>query len=253
MNELSLFTGAGGGVLASKLLGWRTIGYVECEKYCREVIKQRIRDGILDAAPIFGDIRTFVRDGYAGSYQGMVDVLSAGFPCQPFSAAGKRLGADDSRNMWPATLDCIRTIRPRFCLLENVPGLVTSGYYGTILRGLAQGGYDARWRMLSAAELGASHRRDRLWILAYPKGERWHSESRNEDRNPRKILRQGLWGYTPREFCGKEFQRALKSIITRDDDGMAYRMDRLKATGNGQVPAVAATAWNLLTEGSQHE
>jgi DNA (cytosine-5)-methyltransferase 1 len=92
MNELSLFTGAGGGLLGSKLLGWRTIGYVEKEPYCQKVIVQRIADGLLDAAPVYGDIRRFINDGYAANYQGMVDVVSAGFPCQPFSVAGKREG-----------------------------------------------------------------------------------------------------------------------------------------------------------------
>ena len=75
MNELSLFSGAGLGILGGKLLGWTTIGYVEHEKYCQKVLKQRIADGILDAAPIFGDIKKFLSEGYAGAYTGMVDVL----------------------------------------------------------------------------------------------------------------------------------------------------------------------------------
>jgi len=80
LKELSLFTGAGGGLLGSKLLGWNTIGYVEWNEYCQRVIQARIQDGILDDAPIFGDIREFVREGYAGAYAGHVDVISAGFP-----------------------------------------------------------------------------------------------------------------------------------------------------------------------------
>jgi len=81
MKELSLFSGAGGGLLATKyLLGWETIGYVEWDEYCQQVLIQRIKDGYLDAAPIFGDINEFIKGGYAGSYQGMVDVISAGFP-----------------------------------------------------------------------------------------------------------------------------------------------------------------------------
>ena len=103
MNELSLFTGAGGGLLGTKLLGFRHIGYVEWDNYCQRIIAQRIIDGLLDNAPIFGDIRAFIGDGYAEAYQGMVDIITAGFPCQPFSVAGKRKGADDNRNMWPAT------------------------------------------------------------------------------------------------------------------------------------------------------
>ena len=88
MKELSLFSGAGGGVLGTKLLGWEAIGYVEYNEYCQQVIAQRIEDGFLDEAPIFSDVRAFLSEGYAESYQGMVDVVTAGFPCQPFSIAG---------------------------------------------------------------------------------------------------------------------------------------------------------------------
>jgi len=168
MRELSLFSGAGGGLLATKhLLGLETVGYVENNEYCQKVLRARIADGYLDAAPIFGDIRAFIRDGYAEAYSGLVDVVSGGFPCAPFSCAGKRAGEDDARNMWPATIDTIRIIRPRFCFLENVPGLLSSGYFGRILGDLAESGYNARWRVLSAAEVGAPHLRKRLWIVAY--------------------------------------------------------------------------------------
>ena len=386
MRELSLFTGAGGGVLGTKLLGWTTVGYVEYEPYCQQILRQRIEDGILDAAPIFGDIRTFHSEGYAEAYQGVVDVVTAGFPCQPFSTAGKRKGADDERNMWPATLGVIREVRPRFCLLENVSALVTCGYFGTILGGLAESGYDCRWRILSAAELGAPHKRDRLWIVAYPhregqlqqKGAQQEERRRAIDggesmadapgggfpiggRSPRetghahggnkrigwwaqdpadvphalsdgrrRILRQtgqgqdgpylrenadregtgdggdgppremadtdklydDGWGHGTSKDCG-EFKdpailRRCKSKEMGDPSGsgqpqrpglreeestehgrgrtsrtsegpvepelgrvaygMANRVDRLKAIGNGQVPAVAALAWQILTE-----
>ena len=166
MRELSLFSGAGGGLLGSHLLGWTPIGYVEWNSYCQRVIAARIRDGFLPAAPIFGDVRQFIQSGAASRYRGFVDVVTGGFPCQPFSVAGSQLGADDPRNMWPATIECIRIIRPRFALLENVPGLVTSGYFGAVLGDLAACGYDAKWRILSAAEMGAPHQRDRLWIRA---------------------------------------------------------------------------------------
>ena len=167
MNELSLFTGAGGGVLGSKILGWRTIGYVEYEKYCQEIIKQRIADGILDAAPIFGDIRKFISDGYAEQYHGIADLVTGGFPCQPFSVAGKQAGENDPRNMWPKTIECIRIIRPRFAFLENVPGLLSLDYFGRVLGDLSEAGYHAKWIVLGADDVGANHRRKRLWILAY--------------------------------------------------------------------------------------
>ena len=99
MNELSLFSGGGGGLLGTMLLGWRPIGYVEWNDYCQRIIAARIRDGYLPDAPIFSDIRAFIRDGYAASYQGMVDVITGGFPCQPFSNAGKRLGARPTQHV----------------------------------------------------------------------------------------------------------------------------------------------------------
>lgn len=159
--ELSLFSGIGGGLLGTRLLGWRTVCYVEKDEYCQQVLIQRIKDGYLDDAPIWDDVRTF--DGYP--WAGCVDVITAGFPCQPWSVAGKRKGAMDERNMWVDTVRIIREVRPKFCLLENVPGLLRSGYFETILKDLAESGYDARWKIISAAEMGAPHKRDRLWIV----------------------------------------------------------------------------------------
>ena len=167
MNGLSLFSGAGIGELALKhiLPDYRTVGYVEWDKYCQAVIRARIKDGILDDAPIFGDIRHF-NAAYASLYAGKVDWLSAGFPCQPFSVAGRRAGEADERNMWPATRDAICILRPRYVFLENVPALLTHGYIGQILRDLAKMGYDASWGIVSAADSGLPHLRERLWFLA---------------------------------------------------------------------------------------
>jgi DNA (cytosine-5)-methyltransferase 1 len=274
VRELSLFTGAGGGVLGSKLLGWKTIGYVEWNDYCQRVLKQRIEDGIFDRAPIFGDIRTFNSEGYAERYRGMVDVISAGFPCQPFSVAGKRLAENDERNMWPETRECIRTIRPRFALLENVPGLLSSGYFGTVLGELSEIGYDARWCVLSAADVGAPHKRERLWILAYAERLEWEAWSgrkrvqsekqkaiRSEFGNICKILPnydnsrlEGQWEISSRakseqyHTCNNSWW-ATEPELGRVANGVARRVDRLKAIGNGQVPAVVRAAWNILSEG----
>lgn len=169
MRELSLFSGCGGGLLASKLLGWRTLGYVEREAYRCRVLAQRISDGILENAPVYcGRVSEFVRGGYAESYKGLVDVLSAGFPCQPFTNSGKQLAAADERNAWPETLECIKTIQPPEIFLENVPGLLAGhGYFRTILQDLAGAGYNAAWACVGAENLGATHKRKRLWILAH--------------------------------------------------------------------------------------
>lgn len=169
LDYLSLFSGAGGGDLAGRLLGWRCRGHVEFNDYCQRVIRARQDDGHLDEAPIFGDVRSFISEGYADSYQGMVDCVVAAPPCQGFSVAGKQLAGEDPRNQWPSTVDVLRRVQPRFLLLENVTGLLSGshGYFGRILGDLASLGFNARWQVLSAADVGASHLRKRLWLVAY--------------------------------------------------------------------------------------
>ena len=87
MNELSLFTGSGGGILGTKLLGFKHIGYVEINEFNQKIIAQRIRDGYIDNAPIFNDIKTFISDGYCELYKGITDIVTGGFPCQDISVA----------------------------------------------------------------------------------------------------------------------------------------------------------------------
>lgn len=166
MNELSLFSGAGGGLLATKhMLGWRTIGYVEIDDYCQRVLAQRIKDGLLDNAPIFSDIRAFLSEGYAEQYRGVADVITAGFPCQPFSVAGQQKGEKDERNLWPETRDTISVVRPQYVLLENVPGLLSHRYIWTILSEITALGYDCRWGVISAKDCRAPHLRKRWWCV----------------------------------------------------------------------------------------
>lgn len=255
MRELSLFSGGGGGVYGSKLLEWKTIGYVEYDDYCQRIIAQRIRDGIFDSAPIFGDIRTFAAL-HASSYRGLVDVVTAGFPCQPFSTAGKQRGSDDERNMWPATLEVIRAVRPKCALLENVPGLLGKHrYFETILKDLSEAGYDARWVCLSAAEVGAPHKRERLWIMCTDtnRSEKFlvNAESNglaalHSSRCGKKGADARIPAQSRRAGCGNYQWWATEPDVGRVADGVASRRDRLKSLGNGQVPAVFAEAWRIL-------
>ena len=245
MNELSLFSGAGGGLLGTKLLGWRSVGYVENNTYCQQILAQRIEDGFLDEAPIFGDIDDFIESGAAKKYKGYVDVVTAGFPCQPFSVAGKKKGQDDERNKWPQTIQCIRDVGCRIALLENVPGLLNSGYFPEILRSLAEAGFDARWTVLGADDVGAPHRRKRLWILA--DSSRLGMERSGTDWEQESPVPSG--SEVPR--CDGTGSRTkdwpTEPDIRRVAHGVAHRVDRLKAIGNGQVPRVVATAWEILT------
>ena len=247
MNELSLFTGIGGGVLGTKLLGWRTVGYVEINEYCQKIISQRIKDGIFDDAPIFGDIREFIDQGYAAAYQGLVDVITAGFPCQPFSLAGSKRGQHDDRNLWPETIEVVRQVEPRYVFLENVPGLLSFEYFGTILGDLSESGYDARWKTISAAEVGAPHRRDRVWIVA-------HSHFQPDTEAIETLLSERTWTRSSWNnadclFGGKKSSVPgvlSESDVCREAHGVPYRIQRLKALGNAQVPAVVRTVWEIL-------
>jgi len=202
MNELSLFTGAGGGLLGSILLGWTTIGAVEYEEYPCKVLEARQRDGILDAFPIWNmDIREF-NQRVAEKYRGVAEIITAGFPCQPFSVAGQRKGEQDKRNMWPYTIECLRIIQPRYAYLENVPGLLATGYIRRIYGDLAEAGYNARWCVLGADDVGAPHRRKRWWLLANSvndSSERRRGQDRETD-SIQEINRQ--------EICTREFSGA---------------------------------------------
>ncbi len=249
MNELALFAGAGGGLLASKwLLGWRTICYVENAEYPVKILQARIRDGLLDDAPIWDDVRTF--DGRP--WRGCVDIIAAGFPCQPFSSVGNKLAGNDDKNLWPDTIRVIRQVRPEWCLLENVSGLLFQGggYFGTILRDLAESGYDASWRVLSAAEMGAPHKRDRLFVVAHTvSGESRVSiePGQCEDASTGSTDCRGhtAQGWDP---TSKPTWWDAEPRVGRMVDGVASGVDRFKAVGNGQVPFAVAAAWHLLTD-----
>jgi site-specific DNA-cytosine methylase len=167
MNELALFAGAGGGILGGHLLGWRTVCAVEWEAYPASVLCARQNDGILPPFPIWDDVQTF--DGRP--WRGIVDVISGGFPCQDISAAGKGTGIDGERSgMWGEMARVICEVRPRFVFVENSPMLTSRGL-GRVLGDLASMGFDARWGVLGAADVGANHQRDRIWIVAKSNGK----------------------------------------------------------------------------------
>jgi DNA (cytosine-5)-methyltransferase 1 len=232
LNELALFAGAGGGILGGHLLGWRTVCAVEWEPYAASVLAARQNDGILPPFPIWDDIQTF--DGRP--WRGRVDVVSGGFPCQDISAAGKGAGIDGERSgMWREMARVVSEVRPRYVYVENSPMLTTRG--GTrVIADLTEIGYDAQWDVMGAADVGAPHQRDRIWIVAYTNSAQCQRNERSERAFAQhaNTCRTSWWDIEPN--------------VGRVADGVAAKVDRLKAIGNGQVPAVAATAFNLLKE-----
>lgn len=264
MNELALFAGAGGGILGGALLGWNTVGAVEIEGSARGMLLARQRDGVLPHFPIWDDVCTF--DGRP--WRGLVDVISGGFPCQDISCAGKGIGITGARSgLWAEMHRVICEVRPRFAFMENSPMLVSRGL-GRVLGDLAESGYDAAWCVLGAADVGAPHRRDRIWILAEDMD--WDSNRKHEQTlgkicggqnpHPRRVCRDAphphlpgceqQWRTQPDEAqhaaseCGGWW--GAEPRVGRVADGVAARVDRLKALGNGQVPLVAASAFKIL-------
>lgn len=166
MRTLHLCAGHGGGLLASLILDHPIAGAVEFDAFAQSVLRARQRDGLLPPFPISGDLRAFD----ARPLRGTVDLVAGGIPCQGFSGAGKQLGECDPRNLWPDALRVLKECRAPWFFLENVDRLTSFDYWGVILQDLATAGYDARWCVLSAGDVGAPHLRKRIWLLATDTG-----------------------------------------------------------------------------------
>jgi DNA (cytosine-5)-methyltransferase 1 len=232
MNELALFAGAGGGILGGKLLGWRTVCAVEWEPYPASVLCARQNDGLLSPFPIWDDVQTF--DGKP--WRGIVDVVSGGFPCQDISAAGKGAGIDGERSgMWKHMARVVSEVRPRYVFVENSPMLITRGLE-RVLGDLTALGYDTKWTVMGAADVGANHQRDRIWIVA---------TDSNLPQFQGRSVSSGI--HQEHSYASNSCWWEVEPNVGRISNGVAATVDRLKAIGNGQVPLCAATAWRLLT------
>lgn len=271
LNGLDLFSGIGGISLA--LQPWvRTVCYVEIDRYCQAVLMSRMRSGDLDHAPIWDDIQTFDPRPWIGK----VDIVFGGFPCQDISLAGNGAGlAGERSGLFYEMHRVIGELRPRYVFLENVPAITIRGGR-EVVGSLATLGYDARWGMLSAYDVGAPHLRERWWCLAHAKG--------NDADCSRRIQREGApiyeygarsWnkpsgsgevvahsnkpGLAKRERKDPDRTRensGAKSIgingwlseptLGRVAHGVPYRVDRIKGLGNSVVPACAREAFQRL-------
>jgi len=252
----------------------RVIAYVEIEAFAIANLVSKMEAGLLPPAPIYTDIKTFPSE----IFRGKVSILTGGYPCQPFSSAGKRLGEDDPRHLWPHIRRHIEAIRPVQCFFENVEGHVSLGL-STVVSDLEEDGYRSAWGIFSAREVGAPHQRKRVYIMANSNNTRFgQSKQANETQSSKRldsgsVSQRKNVAYTDSALgtgrggpsgahkehadvdSGSNASRGLATFkwpteprVGRVVDGGSYRVDRLRMLGNGVVPQTAAKAYITLRE-----
>lgn len=279
---LSLCTGYGGIELGLERAGvpLRPIAYVEREAFAAANLVAKIEAEQMAPAPVWTDVKTFPYS----DFHGRVDILLAGYPCQPFSAAGQRKGKSDERHLWPFIARGIAACKPRLVFAENVEGHLSLGIKD-VFSDLGRMGYEYTAGLFSAEEVGASHRRKRLFWLAVDnsrreglEGLKW--DGNNPQRWPEQIRPVAAPGFCQHEWeeprtvgdtslhDGRDFQKRSSALRLKQSgkrqtqselgrttygtrcrpDATANRVDRLRLLGNGVVPQTAAKAWVTLWE-----
>jgi site-specific DNA-cytosine methylase len=245
-NVLSLCSGVGGLELGLKLAvpSARTVCYVEREGYCCEILAERMEDGCLDDAPVWSDLRTF--DG--GPWRGVVDCVTGGYPCQPFSKGGFRHADADRRHLWPHVARTVRRCEPPFCLFENVPNHLHLGF-AQVHDELEEMGFRVAAGLFRTSELGGPTESERFFVLA----AKAHVPGVQGLLTGAPAGVTGPWGWRGQEdlqtIAAAPFQpngRFPAPLLRRVPDGPADVVDRLRAAGNAVVPALAARAWRTL-------
>ena len=261
MTHLSLFTGIGGLDLAAEMAGFMTVGQCEWAEYPQKVLQKHWPE-----VPKWQDIRTLTKGSFhARTGLWTVDVLSGGFPCQPFSTAGARRGEDDDRYLWPEMLRVIREIRPNWIVGENVAGIISMAL-DTVLSDLEAEGYTAQAFVVPACAVDAPHRRDRVAIVANAGRERLQRDGRREYAQQPAYLCETVanadserlqgreqfssfsaWGgYRKPEPCGSACKPRgdrgelptwpAEPGVGRVANGVPNRVDRIRCLGNAVVP-----------------
>jgi DNA (cytosine-5)-methyltransferase 1 len=224
----------------------RVIAYVEIEAFAVANLVNKMERGLLPPAPIYTDIKTFP----AHLFRDRVDIITGGYPCQPFSAAGRRKGTDDLRHLWPHIRRHIESIRPVRCFFENVEGHISLGLR-EVISDLEEDGYRSTWGIFSAREVGAPHQRKRVYIMANL-ANTICSRSETGISGSERPNQEGNAGIT--DNCDSEqggWQIGMhwppEPRVGRVVDGCANRVDRIRLLGNAVVPKTAAKAWITLS------
>lgn len=252
-NVLSLYSGGGGLDIGFRLAvpNARTVCYVERDIASSSVLVKAMQTGLLDDAPIWTDSNTF--DGKP--WHGKLDWVIGGFPCQPWSVAGRREGTEDKRWLWDDIKRIISEVQPKGIFLENVPGLLTGHGIDPILGTLSELGYDAKWGNVKASDVGATHRRARVFILAYLRSFGWRGwRERNEERF--KLAVQAERPFSQRsselddtEHIGLNATEELRSdaeTISRSTEG---QKDSIESEGASDTSTTSIDMGNTISEG----
>jgi DNA (cytosine-5)-methyltransferase 1 len=236
LNGLDLFSGIGGLTLA--LSDWvRPIAYCEIDTYCQAILLNRQFDGLLPKAPIWDDVNTLCVRGNGRN----IDIIYGGFPCQDISIAqvGKGLDGERSR-LFFQIVRLAKEIKPHFIFLENVPAITSRGGL-RVVREVAEMGYDCRWCVISAESVGATHKRERWFLLAYSESKRLQAERFAEREESGFSISSG-----ESEHASTNKRWKAESGLGRMADGVPRRLDRIKALGNAVVPKQATQAFEIL-------
>jgi DNA (cytosine-5)-methyltransferase 1 len=274
MTHGSLFSGIGGAELAASWMGWTNVFHCEINKYNQKLLKQHFPESIS-----YEDIKT---TGFI-QHRGSIDILTGGFPCQPFSAAGKRKGTADDRHLWPEMLRAIREIQPRWIVGENVRGLTNWNgglVFDQVQADMEAEGYEIIPFLFPACAVNAPHRRDRIWFIAhsdcyghqsggFAKNRFTKGESEG-DKKERKRVRFNTWGTCEQGIASdserERFEKywnenkfksnpvvpntwwSNQSDVRRRNDGIPNWVDRIKGLGNAWVPQAALQIFKAIQE-----
>lgn len=259
LNGLSMCSGIGGLELGlARAVGgaYRTVCVVERDIYSASLLAARMQDGAICDAPIWSDVKTFDPEPWSG----LVDIIIAGYPCQPFSLAGKRAGERDPRHLWPHISGYIGRLRPTYVFCENVSAHLGMGF-DNVCADLGAMGYRIAAGIFTALEVGARHIRKRLFFVAHADsiGGRLRAppiELLGRPEPNQKTVRQSVFSdHVGSSLAGGKLQKGCGPVVwlpepklDRVVDGLPLQLDRNRALGNAVVPQVAEYAWKVLTQ-----